>query len=269
MNLRLVERSSKFLAARTSRRGFLARTAVVGSALSVGPVSYVMRPGTAYAAVCRCGNAGCGCGSACCDGYTDFCCVVNGGKNSCPTGTVPGGWWKADGTAFCEGPRFYIDCNYPAGVSNCHCGNDDCNHRKVGCTFFRYGQCHQEIGSLGAIACRMVTCTPPWQIDGACTQVSATDQATANHTADCPSPTLDLAAIAAAFRRRFAMWLIRDSRSGGIYLYNGINARHLDGTELSVQQAMLAKWGLPNDVIDGQNYLIDRLRERGLILGGF
>jgi hypothetical protein len=53
---------------------------------------------------------------------------------------------------------------------------------------FRYGQCHTEISGVGAIACRIVTCTPPYQFIPACGTTLAFDNATANHTADCPPP---------------------------------------------------------------------------------
>ena len=84
----LQERTTQLLGARTSRRGFLARTAVVGSALATNPVEYVLKPTSAYAATCQCRNQPCVCGTACCDGYTDFCCTLNG-NNTCPGGTIP------------------------------------------------------------------------------------------------------------------------------------------------------------------------------------
>ena len=90
----LVERSSEFLARTTNRRGFLVRGAIAGSALTVAPLRYVLRPGTAYAAICNCSGQSCDCGAACCDGYTEFCCTITG-ENACPPGTVAGGWWKA------------------------------------------------------------------------------------------------------------------------------------------------------------------------------
>jgi hypothetical protein len=193
----LVDKASTLLANRTSRRGFLARTAVVGSALTVAPLRYILRPGTAYAAVCGCAGQACGCSAACCDGYTEFCCTITG-SNTCPPGTFVGGWWKADRTSFCAGPRYYIDCN---GVCSCACGgghfcpgcdgmscgcaNGDCNLRHSGCTAFRYGQCHTEVACSGRILCRVVSCTAPWEIDGTCSRVSATDQTTAGHDAAC------------------------------------------------------------------------------------
>ncbi len=177
----------------------MVRAAVVGSALTVAPADYVLRPGTAYGAICGCAGQTCDCGSLCCDGYTQFCCTINGGSNSCPPGTIPAGWWKADGSIYCSGPRYYIDCNALCGCSSgcgsfcssscdgltCECALGDCNNRRVGCNLFRYGQCHQEISCVGRIACRVVSCTPPWLLDSTCSLTSATDDNTANHTAAC------------------------------------------------------------------------------------
>ena len=107
------------------------------------------------------------------------------GNNGCPDGTVLGGWWKADGTGFCGGPRYYMDCNRTSFPCGCSCANGSCDHRVTCCTQFRYGQCHQEIPQVGPIVCRVVTCTPPWEVDPTCTTASATDQATAFHDAPC------------------------------------------------------------------------------------
>ena len=41
-------------------------------------------PGTAYAALC-------GPDASCSSGWTAFCCTVNGGQNTCPPGSMPGG----------------------------------------------------------------------------------------------------------------------------------------------------------------------------------
>ncbi|WP_432562659.1 LGFP repeat-containing protein [Kineococcus sp. SYSU DK003] len=185
---------SGFLAARTSRRGFLARTAVVGSALSVGPWGFLTRPQTAYAAVC-------GIDSTCSSGYTVFCATVNNGVNRCPPGSLVGGWWKSDGSGFCcGGARYYIDCHSYCscgcdgrrkfcgeGCRNCSCGcgpAGQCDQRKVCCNEFRYGQCNQDVGCTGPVWCRVVTCTPPWRIPAwNCTTTSATDQRTNSHSA--------------------------------------------------------------------------------------
>ncbi|MDQ6648609.1 MAG: twin-arginine translocation signal domain-containing protein [Actinomycetota bacterium] len=199
---RLVSRAATVLQATTSRRSFLARSAVVGSALAVAPGRFILRPGTAYASVC--GDA-----ATCSAGYTVFCCTINNGINQCPPGTFVGGWWKADNAGFCGGrARYYIDCqgsctNCTAGCGgynsfcnsgcvNCSCGcgpAGQCDQRRVCCNYFRYGQCRQDIACGGPVACRVVTCTPPWQLDSSCSTASATDNATVNHSAPCLTAT--------------------------------------------------------------------------------
>jgi hypothetical protein len=196
---RIVDAISGYLGRRFSRRGFFARSAVVGSALVANPVAYALRPVSAYAAICNCNGSNCDCGALCCDGYTEFCCTLTG-QNTCPPGTLMGGWWKADGTAFCSGPRYYMDCNAPCngcgcgsnGIcsgscsgTGCGCAQGDCNNRKSGCTMFRYGQCNQDIPCLGPIICRVVTCVPPWEIEPTCTTTLRVDQATAGHDRPC------------------------------------------------------------------------------------
>jgi hypothetical protein len=212
----LVDKAASLLKSRSNRRDFLATTAVVGSALVVAPKKYILEPGTAYAAVCGCLGQECPCGSLCCsDGYHEFCCTINNGLNSCPAGTFAGGWWKADGSVYCNGPRYYIDCVGECSRCNtdcsqghycpscdtltCGCANGDCNNRRSGCRTFRYGQCHLEIGCSGRIACRVVSCTPAWELDPTCTPSSATDNNTANHIADClinppPPPIVSMVA---------------------------------------------------------------------------
>ena len=184
----LVEKSAGFLEAQTSRRGLLVRAAIAGSALAVSPMRYILRPGTAYAAICACAGQDCDCGSACCDGYTEFCCVINNGVNSCPPGTFEAGWWRADGSIYCTGPRYYVDCNVVCGCQGCYpcsCGSNRCDNRRVGCNDFRYGNCHREVECAGPIACRVVTCTPPYQLYPSCDTTVIFDNSTANHTANC------------------------------------------------------------------------------------
>ena len=169
----IVKHVSTKLARGSTRRSFLVKTAVIGAALATNPMRYLLRPGTAYAAVC---GPGADCGS----GWTVFCCSINGGSNTCPPNTVPAGWWKNDGSAFCGGrPRFILDCNAlcggcgcgPGGICDggchpdwgCHCGSGSCDQRRVACNRFRYGQCHQEIPCVGPVVCRVATCTPPWE----------------------------------------------------------------------------------------------------------
>jgi hypothetical protein len=197
----LADKVSGLLGSRFSRRGFFARSAVVGSAIAANPLTYALTPTDAYAAVCSCNGSNCECGSMCCDGYTEFCCTISG-KNQCPPGALLGGWWKVDGSGFCSGPRYYMDCNAPcngcgcggsgicsgsAGCANttCGCALGDCDNRKAGCVNFRYGQCNQQVSCIGPIICRVVTCIAPWEIDGTCTTTARYDANTATHDRPC------------------------------------------------------------------------------------
>ena len=208
MTATLVERASSFLESRLSRRSFINRSAYAGSAVAIGAgLDLVLKPGTAYGLVCTCGNAGCGCGSTCCAGFTEFCCSVNGGYNYCPTNSVMGGWWKADNSSFCGGPRYYMDCNAACGCSTgcgngwgfcepgcdstgCGCGPNGCNSYVTGCFQFRYGQCNQDVACMGRIVCRVVSCVPPWQVEPSCTTANAQDNSTAEQNAACWTPAL-------------------------------------------------------------------------------
>jgi hypothetical protein len=199
VSVRLAAAATRLLERRSTRRGFLVRTAVVGSALAVGPLGYLLRPGSAYAAVC-------GPASSCGAGYTVFCCSLHRGVNKCPPGTFAGGWWRADGSHYCCGPggtsapRYYIDCQAictcSTGGAFCHgcsacppgCGDVSCDNRRVCTNWFRYGQCHTEIRDSGPVACRMVTCVPPYQLYASCGSTTLFDNATADHTAPCNSP---------------------------------------------------------------------------------
>jgi hypothetical protein len=227
----LTEKVGGFLMSRTSRRSFLARSTMTATALSVAPLDFMLRPGSAYAAICECApGTNCDCSSLCCDGYTQFCCTINNGVNACPPGTFAGGWWKADGSIYCAGPRYYIDCmgecqGCGCGGGSfcpscdglvCECALGTCANRHVGCAEFRYGQCHQEIACSGRISCRVVSCTPPWLLDSTCTTVAQTDDNTANHFAPCQNgtPQEDIvtpqdiqnitAAVMVAMRQQFA-----------------------------------------------------------------
>ena len=186
-----------------SRRRFLSRTALVGSALAVAPGRFLFRPTTAYAATI---STVCGPASDCTGGFTAFCCTINNGLNQCPPGSFAGGWWRADGSSWCcGGSRYIIDCQSrctacgcasgtticPNSCQNCtaRCNSNDptCDRRRVCMNRFRYGQCNQQIGCSGNVLCRMVTCTPPWQIPSlACSSSpTLTDHATAEHGAPC------------------------------------------------------------------------------------
>lgn len=238
----VADRLSRALDGRLSRRSFVVRSALVGSALATGGWSYLLRPGTAYGYVCSCGSPDCSCGSACCAGYTEFCCVLDGGYNSCPPGTVMGGWWMAEGSAYCAGPRYYMDCNAICGCSDgcgggwqfcdpgcdglsCGCAGGACDNYLSGCFQFRYGQCNQDVSCLGRIKCRVVSCVPPWEVDPSCTTASATDDFTADQTAGClgPAPTYPPDVV--------AMAVSKDGHGYGLVEANGV--QHHFGDELS------------------------------------
>ena len=117
-----------------------------------------------------------------------FCCTINGGRNACPPGTFAGGWWKADRSSYCGGAaRYYIDCNAKPGTHfHCHCNKTTCDHRRVACNVFRYGQCNTQIHGVTAVVCRQISCRPPWQLyPDHCGRSSATDNNTARHSAPC------------------------------------------------------------------------------------
>ena len=196
---RLVSASATFLEERISRRSALVRVAVAGSAFCIAPVRYLLYPGSALAVIVP---SSCG-GGECTDGYTAFCCEINKGLNECPSGTFPGGWWMCTdyrGRQLCasEGVRYYVDCNalpgrpFPGG---CVCANGSCEHRRVNCNIFRYGQCNTQIGGTTAVVCRMVTCQNPGSIPALnCSSSVAVDDAVCAHEAPClQTPALELA----------------------------------------------------------------------------
>lgn len=206
----LVARGSDFVEGHISRRGFLTGAAVAGAAVVVQPIDFILRPVSAYAAICGCSGSDCDCNDLCCDGYTEFCCTMTG-DNLCPEGSVAAGWWKADGPGLCDRggtpqPRYYIDCNSTCegcecdesgfcgtecSGCNCECANGECTNRKACCTKFRYGQCAQDLPCVGPIVCRVVTCTAPWFWDPSCTTVLATDNQTRFHDAACLHETIN------------------------------------------------------------------------------
>jgi hypothetical protein len=246
-----------------SRRDLFRKAALTGTALAVAPKDFVLRPVSAYAAVCSCNGQSCDCGSLCCSGYTEFCCTTTG-TNWCPPGAVTGGWWKVDNSHFCGGnaPRYYLDCHNTCGgcgcsggicsnecaSTRCGCAGGSCNNRKSGCTRFRYGQCNAHIACLGPIICRVVSCTPPWQLDRACSTAALTDNNTRYHHRPCldppppppppPEPKGLFMALSDAEQKEildFVRYMKNGSRPYGIRpLMNGVQEiqASLDGTEL-------------------------------------
>ena len=202
MSTKLVAAASRFLDARASRRGFLRRAAMVGTALVAAPATYILRPVTAEAAVTP---DNCSSNSKCNDGWTEFCSNIHG-VNTCPPGALVGGWWRAEGNTYCNGnSRYYMDCHSAecscgCGASGtcssgctdfpCMCNHDNCSERKIGCTRFRYGQCNHQEPCIGPIICRVVTCVPPWEWDSSCTRTDAVSQSTYNQGSPSEAPGL-------------------------------------------------------------------------------
>ena len=179
--VRAVDRAAHLLAGREStRRGFLARLAIVASAIALGPMRFLLRPTPAYASVCGSGNS-------CSSGWSVFCCTINDGANTCPDGSFVAGWWKVDASAFCLGaPRYYIDCNRrPSARCTCRCNGTGCDRRRVCCNVFRYGQCNTQIAGVTQVVCRIITCTPPWRWDRNCGTTVRTSPSTRSHSSRC------------------------------------------------------------------------------------
>lgn len=187
----LVRSSARTLERRTSRRGFLVRAATVGSALAVAPLRYLLQPVSALAAIVRPEHCATG---RCSDGWTEFCCTINGGQNTCPPYSYIAGWWKCTdyrGRKLCAdaGVRYYLDCNRLPGhhvPGGCHCANGDCDRFRVGCNVFRYGQCNTHIPAVTEVVCRVVVCEHPATIAGAnCNSTHKVNDKTCGHEAPC------------------------------------------------------------------------------------
>src|SRR4029077_4203018 len=83
----LVNKTAGLLEKKSSRRGFLLGSAMVGSAVAVAGCAPGTQPGSPYNHITDCA------GGLCTDGYTEFCCTINNGVNACPPGSFAGGWW--------------------------------------------------------------------------------------------------------------------------------------------------------------------------------
>jgi hypothetical protein len=249
----IADRAAAALAGRSTRRSFLVRSAVVGSALATSGLDYVLRPGSAYASVC-------GSGASCGDGWTAMCCTIHKGVNQCPPGSFAGGWWKADGASLCGGhARYYIDCQAECTQCGCgggsfcgqhcwncrpHCADGDCDKRRVCTNVFRYGQCERERACSGPVLCRTISCTPPWEWLS-CSTTSATDQATVSHSASCLSPWGPILArytslgsqgsvlgASVGKERRHGKAVVQDYQHGRMYYAKSVGAHWLAGAVL-------------------------------------
>lgn len=195
MSERLVDAAGRFLERRTSRRSFLMKAVMAGTAIAAGPVRYLLRPQSAWATVpSQCPGGNCGP-----DSYTEFCCTVNInpglGRNTCPSYAYVGGWWKAcsgnyTGPYMCSGKtRYFMDCNLiPGDYCVPHCSQNNCNYRGVCINDFLYGNCHAGKYGVTPVVCRLISCIPPVDYTGGCFQCNSTfmeDYHTCDHEAGC------------------------------------------------------------------------------------
>jgi hypothetical protein len=192
----MTEAAAKVLDRKSSRRGFLSRAAMVGSAFMVSPLRYLLRPVDAWAVIAP-GQCSSG---KCLDGYTAFCCEINRGVNACPTHTYVAGWWKCTsyrGHGVCdrEGVRYYVDCNRTPGEQfpgGCRCANNNCNQRRIDCNHFRYGQCNTHVSGTTEVTCRIIVCQHPGSIsDFNCNHTLKVDNSTCSHEAGCLKPLVE------------------------------------------------------------------------------
>jgi hypothetical protein len=162
--------TSKSLERRTTRQGFLVRMGLVGSALVVAPLRYLIRPGSAWAYVTSCSSCTSG---LCFTSHTSaFCCTLDGGTNDCPSGTSPCGWWRCCDPTYCgTGYKYFLDCCGCTNIAG-HCAQDSCGDRKVCCYDKEWGQCTT---SYTKIRCRIIRCVNPGTLFSNCTTTLATD----------------------------------------------------------------------------------------------
>lgn len=156
---RAVAVASAAVERRSSRRGFLARATMVGSAIAVAPLRFLLRPESAWAAI-TCANCP---GQLCCDGNSTFCCTLTG-TNSCPSDTTACGWWycSIDPLYCSQGVRYFVDC---CGCGTCRCAFDSCGNRRTCCFAQPYDNCSQTVGT---VRCRIVRCGHPADVVGGC-----------------------------------------------------------------------------------------------------
>jgi hypothetical protein len=120
---KVFEKTISSVERRVSRRSFVVRAASLGSLIAVAPVRFLTRQ--SQAGCVRPGDcSGNNCGP---DGYSAFCCTING-KNSCPSGTFIGGYWACTnfkGKGLCNKKpnepdvRWYLDCHAKPGKEMC------------------------------------------------------------------------------------------------------------------------------------------------------
>ncbi|MDX6449258.1 MAG: hypothetical protein QOD08_1721 [Gaiellaceae bacterium] len=161
---KMVSYASTTLDRRSSRRGFLIRASLVGSAMMVAPHRFLLRPESAFA-VTTCTS----CTSGVCftSHNSAFCCTLTNGTNNCPANTDPCGWWRCCiPTSYCQsGFKYFIDCCGCTGAGAC--ALDSCGNRRYCCYDQEWTNCTPTHGTR--IRCRIVRCANPGGLFGNCT----------------------------------------------------------------------------------------------------
>ena len=148
---RLVDRLARRLGA-LSRRGFLARTAVVGSALAVDPRGYVLTPRRGVLDHLRPGQHR--------RQRLHASSAARSTRASTPArpGTFTAGWWKAaDSSWCCGGYRYIIDCNAKCVTCSTGCAGDHICDRTLLELLVRPGLDRPPATSAGTAATRSAT----------------------------------------------------------------------------------------------------------------
>jgi hypothetical protein len=150
---------SVFVASRTSRRSFIARTTSVAAAAAVGAAIF---PDPAAALACDCAGPGCttGCGgdrSAGCDanGHSVSCNGLTGVGGLCPPNSTACGAWTCSCSSCSSGVRLWTDCcataNQCHDASSCVCVPDTDGVTRGTC-------CHHHCYQGGPNNCNFIIC---------------------------------------------------------------------------------------------------------------
>ena len=186
---------SSGLSSRSSRRGFLFRSTLVGSALALNPWRFLLRPGHRVRGVVRTGRE-------LLVGLDRLLLLDQRGQQLVSPRKHPGRLVEDRPVGLLRRRRalhhrLQRDLRHRAAAAAAASARrvvttaaaiaapDRATSACVCCNQFRYGQCHQELACVGPVVCRVASCRPPWEVDPTCTTASATANETALHTAPC------------------------------------------------------------------------------------
>jgi hypothetical protein len=159
---------SKGLAARISRRSFVAWTGRFAMVMATAGTLVGISAHDAFALVCSCAGRGCNAGcsgsrpppSRCRSGHSVTCAAL-GSRTRCPTNTVACGSWVCSCSSCASGRKRWTDCcatGQCAATSSCHCVTDTDGVLRPTCC---YKKCYAGGGSNCShfIRCRFGACT--------------------------------------------------------------------------------------------------------------